>query len=211
MTTTEAANLLKIDLPTSMNALKRQFKRKAREEHPDKSKHPRAKERFISISNAFELLSKSANNEVIEIGEDTSLTTIDGHPLVDLGNGLGPTINGIPCDNCKGRGYNSVSERIRCTDCRENAWYMHIEYKCTKCAGSGSFKRGQKIIGDCFRCKGSGWFSPRTRAFTNNCRKCKGSMYVSVEYILSYHMCMGCKGSGEIEILNPVLPKGLIA
>lgn len=207
MTGEEAAQVLRVALPITSNALKTAFRRRASEEHPDKSKHPRAAERFVEVQAAFEFLDGS---EYV-VGAPPEARCDDGTLLTMCGLGLGPTINGKPCPECRGRGYREIYERERCPDCRPmGLFYFRYEYRCRKCAGTGRFLRNGKDVGICFACNGFGWHRDHDpSAFGDRCGTCRGTRYASTRQVASYMKCHACDGTGEIKVLNPVLPKGL--
>ena len=206
MTHEEATQVLRVELPTTENALKAAFRRRASEEHPDHSKHPRAAERFMEVQAAFEALLGSP--EVTHAASQRDQRCEDGTPLTECGLGLGLTVNGRPCPGCHGRGYGEVFSRERCPDCREaGVWGLNYEYRCRRCSGTGRFMRNGRDVGECFACKGTGWH--RDRSVYNHCGTCGGTGYASTKKVICYAKCHACEGTGEIKVLNPVLPKGL--
>lgn len=207
MTSDEAASLLRVELPITANALRTAFRRRAAEEHPDKSKHPKAAERFIAVQSAFDFL----NESVYVVGAPAAAKCEDGTPLTELGLGLGPTINGKPCPECRGRGYKEIHERARCSDCRIGFLGFRWEYRCRRCSGTGRFTRNGRDVGECFACSGLGWHIDRNPSSLgyNRCQTCHGTGYASTEKVSSYIRCSACDGTGEVKVLNPVLPKGL--
>ena len=106
------------------------------------------------------------------------LTTTDGTPLTELGQGLGTHKNGVPCKECKGKGY-----------LRFHTPEVSI---CNVCQGLRMVERtnseGRSYIRICYVCNGKGvrWLPD----------------------VPFYQKCWKCKGKGETEIFNPVIPKG---
>jgi hypothetical protein len=219
MDTTQAASILGVKLPTTMNVVKTAFRRASRLEHPDVSKHQKAHERFLQVQEAYACLQSVATVDVIEKVTEKDQTE-EGILLKDLGLGLGPTTNGRPCDACNGKGYTSYScEREVCPDCRYTMatfsfWLDSMgifEYRCRKCKGTGNFSKNGKVVGTCFNCNGKGWHRVNRRA-VNTCQTCKGRMEVDNPKGTKKHQrCTTCKGTGEILVFNPVLPKGLLS
>lgn len=235
MTPQDAAVLLRIKLPTTSNALKSAFRRRAGEVHPDRSLAVDAHEQFIRVQDAYDVLRKS--REYIE-DADAVQVCVDGVTKVaDCGQGLGPTVNGKTCDMCDGQGFTRwTAEEIECPECREVSEAFRFqgwEYRCPTCRGSGLVK-----YKPCRRCRGashnkttSGWIflaSPTRRsrvAFSlfsfaelrhepdlsfSHCGACRGLGHVSNKNKWLYGRCEQCKGAGEVACFNPVLPKGLI-
>lgn len=80
---------------------------------------------------------------------------------------------------------------------------------CDKCYGNGWIKISHdKVIFDyeCPVCHGKGYIG---RNWFNICTACFGSGGIGEKLVKStlIHTCHKCKGTGQIEILNPVLPK----
>jgi DnaJ-class molecular chaperone len=110
MDSTESARLLGLKLPTTMNALKSAFHRKAREEHPDQSQAADAHERYLRVQDAYECLRRDATALSVTEEEVRDLLCDDGATKVaDLGKGLPHNVNGKPCPQCDGKGFQSYS------------------------------------------------------------------------------------------------------
>lgn len=158
------------------------FRALCKEKHPDRGG---SHEAFVRLQGAYEELLKHTIN-------DEEKTTVDGYRLSDLGRGL--EVSARPCERCNGKGYNiekiMKTERVRCSCGSGDV--------CQRCRGTGLF--GNK--GKCFRCKGRGHIYHR-------CLKCFGSgfAYKETEKGEEYLRCGFCDGTGEIELLNPVIPK----
>ncbi len=161
VTTDEAARLLGIELPTNRNTIVTAFRRKAREEHPDVSKHPQADERFCAIRAAKEVLENDPTCLDFDERSSDVRCTDDGTVLADLGKGLGPNVNGRPCDDCAGRGYRMFTDVgvVDCADC--HGWGTRILPK-----------SGARL--GCRKCKGRGSVDVKKRSYYFTCRTCKG-------------------------------------
>jgi len=99
-------------------------------------------------------------------------------------------------------------------------------YPCKKCKGTGQYKRGNTVIGECNLCDGSGLFYPvrrgrvglfeminhipNTKKIGLNCRHCKGVGFVIGEQTMRrlFSVCRDCDGDGEIMLWNPVIRPG---
>jgi len=230
-TLAEASKILRIELPTTANALKSAFRRRSREVHPDHSVAVDAKEQFQILSAAYEF-AQTRPDWLLAVDGATpgeALACDDGTPLSECGNGLGPTTNGRPCTDCGGKGFTSyTAETIPCPDCRRGGVLgVFIEYRCRRCGGDGTFKKNGRAAGKCFGCQGSGWIQEKRRnsapdyfrfgffggsRIVNHCTTCKGRFEIkNPRGWLVYVKCHHCKGMGEILIFNPVIPKGLLA
>lgn len=205
MTISEAVKILGLVLPTTPNACKTTFRRLSRLEHPDLSKHPDAAARFGRIKEAYDLLLPTLESANVDVGR---LVTDGGVPLSELGQGLGPTVNGVGCGECKGLGFRTFEDRGRryCPDCIDvlATLFGRRHDRCRKCHGSGRFVKNGRDQGICFSCSGRG-------RYERICPTCKGTRIVgSAEPKFRYVRCEACEGCGEIRIFNPVLPKGLL-
>jgi len=244
MNRNEAFSIFRLHPPCSITDLKTAFREMVKLHHPDHGGKP---EDFILIKKAYDFLKDDSS---IINDDRTIITTINGHKLEDLGLGLGPTRNGITCEECKGKGYRQKYElrRKACSYC-EGTGYEPQSFVCQACSGTGIFDKcypckGTGKINDniCRKCNGTGKGSPvpcricdgsgktkpekveseiwntwggmfdlfgKKRQLHKLCRHCLGSGQTEkIEEIHQFETCYLCKGTGEIEILNPVLPKG---
>lgn len=210
-----ASHILRVELPTTMNALKSAFRRRSREVHPDHSVAVDATKQFQALSAAYEFAQTQSSWLLATEGEavNGNLLCDDGTPLADLGKGLGPLKNGRPCDGCGSKGFTSYSvARTPCGDCRVE--FGRVSYRCQRCGGDGVFKRNGRSVGQCNGCRGNGWIAELRRTpsfFGSRCVTCKGAGDVPNPQGRQTHVkCYHCKGTGELLVFNPVIPKGLL-
>lgn len=97
----EAGRLLDIKLPSTKNAVKTAYRKRATEEHPDVSKHPEAKKRFQLLVEAYE------SALAVSVDSEENAKTDCGRFLNELGLGLGPNVNGRTCEGCDGKGFTT--------------------------------------------------------------------------------------------------------
>lgn len=215
---TLSINTFDLRFPLSEEELKAKFRAKAKEHHPDSGKDEDATQ-FIKIKEAFNLLIMyKTDPAVFADGQQRPLMTFNDIPLSELGRGLGSDKNGVPCENCEGKGYTTEirSERWQTCETCEGMGCTLVWPKCRPCRGTGRFT--QKYTGkevDCRVCKGTGEFrgvngeNPRL-ARKVGCNDCFSSGIILRKREISveiHSVCRPCKGAGEIEILNPVLQK----
>ncbi len=221
-----ASRIIGISLPTTANALKSAFRRRSREVHPDHSIATDATIRFQELTAAYEFAQLQRDWLLRDDGtENKPAMCVDGKTLLsDLGQGLGPTVNGKPCAPCGGKGFQSYTSEFDyepCKDCRTSWLGLFteiVEYRCRRCGGDGNFKRNSKAVGDCRGCNGRGWIKSKDafhavlglRTVKNRCVTCKGTSKIKSNNKMLYTKCTGCKGTGEILVFNPVIPKGLL-
>lgn len=210
MQTTEAAGILKLDLPTTRNALKTAFRRMAKLEHPDQSKHPDANARVARVKEAYDWLT----NQGEFVREDGAPDYGGGPPktetgelLADLGKGLGPTTNGRPCSICRAKGYTSIhlGSVKHCPNCvtgtypdmifRSSVWTI-----CHWCHGARDV-RGHHV--QCRRCRSTG-------SVKVMCSACNDTYTVVNKNKIVHYFCQPCQGTGEVGMFNPALAKGLL-
>ncbi len=182
-----------LQAPASFDDVKTKYRLESKKLHPDAGG---SEEDFKALSNAFGSLrklyeagSQLFKAEPLKEGEQGDpnqpampRTTVDGVSLSALGLGLGPTTNGRECTHCNSQGYTITRD--------------HVRPRCLKCNGtgvkSGSFRFSFFAENYCVDCNGSG----------------RGPDRVAQVYAMK---CHDCKGTGEIEVLNPVIPKGRLA
>ena len=217
MTQEEACRWLRVSLPTTENVIKTAYRRRARQEHPDISKAQDATARMARLIEAYEWV--ISNCELEHVVGNTSngkgfVLTECGRKVVELGLGLGPLKNGTPCPECNAKGYRAIHSRMKdCPDCKmEEYGFLHLEklFRCKRCGGDGVFKINGKAKGECYGCHGSDWYKPKNRYA--RCYTCGGLGRVEDRSgAPTYHLCMKCDGTGELEMWNPVIPKGLLS
>lgn len=212
-----ALKILGLTAPTTVNAVKTAYRRRSKMEHPDISKHPDAALRFHQVNEAYIALKNDIS--ILDNAIPREARTEEGDEVAELGKGLGPTVNGSCCDECKGEGYKAVFQSENpCPDCRAtddgmiSSFFSHRislrEYRCWKCTGTGFFSKNGKRIGVCFACQGKGWY--RQKSFRSApCRTCHGLQWVPSGSKV-YYTCRRCEGKGELPMWNPVLPRGLL-
>jgi len=173
-----------------------------------------SEEAFKKMQNAYEFLLALHGKALGVFREEeingNSKKTVDGIPLVELGQGLGPTTNGKNCPTCEHRGYTIEYGRSWsvCEECDELG-RVSREFPCRACRGTGKFtqRRTRRVV-DCRACNGTGVF--RHPLLMMRCPKCLGTKTVwgKDENGPIYRVCWECRGKGEILIWNPVFPKG---
>lgn len=221
ITEREAVEILRghfgLETPVAFEEVKKQYHRRSIQLHPDKGGD---EEGFKLLSAAYENIcnfyraGSSLFVEEKEMFDDLfpayAERTTDGRLLSELGQGLGPTTNGRPCDACEGNGYRRSQFPMTspCEDCRATG-SVPKEYLCRFCKNGKFQQRRSRRIVDCRVCAGTGVFRhPRHRQYCSPCegtgrkiQSMRGGRAVT---------CYKCEGSGEIWIENPVLQKGAL-
>lgn len=221
----EAEKLLDVKDGYEISDLKRAYRRVSFLNHPD---YGGSEEKFNYLTLAFEYLKKYVINK-------TGITR-DGTDLSTFGNGLPLNVSAKYCDNCDGKGYKTYHEKeykkVTCSECEGDGAKWSV---CRGCGGTGKFRlRSGKIV-VCRVCNGSMKFYYIDKRMHNFfklfeislyreingkrkrvlcCKKChgEGMLEKEVENEIKFHIkCGKCNGCGEIEIHNPVLPRGYLA
>jgi hypothetical protein len=197
-----------VQLPVTHQELKSQFRAACKRLHTDISGADTAQS-FDDMKKFYDKLVEQNPVWAFSDGGRKVLTTICGTPLDELGLGVSFPKNGTDCPECFHKGYKEVqiSGRQSCHYCL-CGYAMHED--CNRCGGTGRFKtKGGIDKGKCFACNGSGMHHLR---FPKLCSKCHGRGFIdSGADHVEYHVCVTCLGCGEIEIFNPVIPKGILA
>lgn len=121
------------------------------------------------------------------IDKNRSVCTTDGTLVSKLGMGLGLTKNGKECHQCLGNGYHAS----KVGGIRE------------ACSNTVHFNRVSDNLWT------DSLFIPRKK-YGPSCALCHDNGYIIREQRTIYVRCFTCLGTGEVEVWNPVLPKGLI-
>ncbi|KAF9453473.1 DnaJ-domain-containing protein [Macrolepiota fuliginosa MF-IS2] len=211
---TELYELLGIAPNASEAEIKKAYRKKAMEHHPDKNiNDPEAAEKFQEIGAAYEILSDSQTRQVYDThgmegisGKGPSATTgleeifeqfFSGGagPSFGFDFGSGPkrrkgedTV--VPYDVTLEDLYNGKSVKLN----------MEKEVICSTCKGSGA--KGSAKPKACFNCSGKGWTFVQTQIAPSQlatsraqCRECKGAG----ELLKEKDRCKKCKGSKTVK------------
>lgn len=197
-------------LPTTEVQLKKAYRKKAMETHPDRDGG--STELFKSVKAAYEKLSSEhamALGVILIEGATISIfKTTTGEVLAELGLGLGPTQNGIDCPECKHLGYRTFHDARwgTCMEC-QGSKYVPLKFPCRSCNQKGKILTVDNKIVSCLPCGGTGRVAHHSKKVF--CPACIGTGVGYTRAGMAYHqVCWRCEGTGEIPISNPVLPKG---
>jgi DnaJ-class molecular chaperone len=182
--------------------LKKAFRAAAKKTHSDLTQKDTDGE-FIKVKACYDALVNVAETDgAVPEGSVSLGMTTDGTPLFELGLGLGPMKNGRDCSRCDHKGYTEEKgiEWSFCNACRGTG-EVPLEVPCRYCR-KGKFRQKSGQVVDCNACRGTGKFKT-----TQQCWCAVGSGFRRSAKT-TYRKCYECKGTGEIEILNPVIPKG---
>lgn len=126
------AQLLGVGFPAQEDELKRAYREKAREHHPDKGGDSHM---FRRVKEAYDFLKNNSYLCIAPHASGCAGRTIQGDFLSELGKGLGPRVNGTTCTMCEGRGYS------------QDRWYEKITYyTCFKCNGTGEVEMFNPVL-----------------------------------------------------------------
>lgn len=195
--------------PTTEQALKTSYRRKAFCVHPDRG----GKESdFLEVQNTFNFLIQNRGDW--DISDDYGADKPPSMDLSKFGKGLDKTKSACSCSECNGRGF-VVSEdilyrlfraiQVKCCDCNgtgevtevpcdrckgTGTFHKEFDEPCKKCEGKGTFKnqKGKEVT--CHTCKGTGRFKG---AKDLSCFKCAGSGLYRLKHVAK---CRRCGGKG---------------
>jgi len=191
-------------LPTTHDELKSAYRAAVMRLRPDLANSKANDQEFDEMKKFHTALLEQAPSWAFTDGKPKAQTT-DGVSLEELGLGLGPRKNGRDCEECKHKGYieHEVSGVRRCEWCSFGYAYSQ---PCLRCNGAGNGPKQKPK--SCPTCGGLG---TKTFGRAQRCRVCGGLGIKSVgRGTVEYRLCYKCLGTGEIEIFNPVIPKGIL-
>jgi molecular chaperone DnaJ len=202
--------------------LKRAFRRKARELHPDVSEEPDAEARFREVVEAYEVLSKSETRQLYDRFGHAGLrgggfrpSQFDFGSLTDLFSAFfGDDVFGVTTRPRRSRGADLAAEvEIELAEAATGTSRevpFEVVTPCTRCEGSGA--EPGTGTNACDACGGSGRLQQVGRSVlgefvrTQPCPKCSGAGR------LIEHPCEQCEGSGrmlERRTLTVEVPAGI--
>lgn len=150
-----------VELPVISSVLKSAFRAASKRLHTDVGG---SHDEFIRMKATYDAIQKMGLVVNTEDAPKTNGSPLeiyaDGTPLTELGLGLGPTVNGKPCDGCSGRGYNPYTHQtmVRCNCARIRFDFPRRWLGCAKCHYRGEYPVGQPQTryARCGVCNGAG-------------------------------------------------------
>ena len=214
--------LLGLDRGASEGEIKKAFRRRARELHPDVSEAPDAEERFREVVEAYEVLSKAETRDVYDRFGRAGLRRggfepghVDFADLADIFSAFfGDDLFGVGGRVRRARGADVAAEIE--LDLAEAARGVtrevpfRIAVTCGRCGGGGA-EPGTHPVG-CATCGGTGQLQQVSRSVfgqfvrTQTCPRCGGTGRI-VE-----HPCKECDGDGRVvdeRTLTVEIPPGI--
>ena len=213
--------LLDVDRGASEVEIKRAFRRKARELHPDVSPEPDAQERFREVAEAYEVLSNPETRELYDRYGAAGLKRRGFAPTQDFGHlsdifaaFFGDDLFGGAARQRAARGGDvGVTVEIDLTEAATGVTRrseLEVAVTCSVCGGDGAEPGTQPVA--CPTCAGNGLLRQVSRSLfgefvsTQPCPRCAGSGRV-VE-----RPCATCDGAGrtiERRLLDVEVPAGI--
>lgn len=209
---TMAKENLAISLPIQFDELKAAFKRAVKNHHPDVGG---SKEDFVRLKEVYDTLASFKSDRNIFLQDHAVVQeehTLDGYKLSELGLGLPWPMNADECSSCQGHGYKETAAPMPmpsiCRAC-DSQGYVQDYPNCRPCHGTGRFTKPNQKSVECRVCHGDGKFKKYKKRLL--CKSCAGvGTLLSFENKKHYLSCSTCSGLGEVEIVNPVLPRSAI-
>lgn len=204
------------------DTIKKAYRRKAREFHPDVNPDPAAQDTFKEVSAAYEILSDPEKRRVLDMGGDPTQGGFGGQGAGFSFTDIMDAFFGGAAGAAGGRGPRPRTRRgqdalVRLElDLAEAAFGTVREIKvetavlCDTCTGSGSAPGSRPIT--CETCHGRGEVTSVQRSFLGEmrtvrpCAACRGYGEIIPE------PCLACSGDGRIRsrrTLNVKIPPGV--
>lgn len=227
MTKTDYYEILEVSKDAAQDEIKRAFRKKARELHPDVNKAPDAEEKFKELGQAYEVLMDQDKRAMYDrYGHDGLKNSgYDYSGPFDFGfgdlNDILSSFFGGGFTN--GRSRQHANAPMRGSDLRldlqitfeeavfgaeKNVEIQHLE-ACTSCNASGAEPGTTPIT--CSACNGYGQVQQTTQTILGHftqvatCPNCRGAGMIATP-------CKSCNGQGRKEVgkvLNVKIPKGV--
>ena len=213
--------LLGVEQGATEAELKKAFRRKARELHPDVSAEPDAQERFRQVAEAYEVLSNAETRQLYDRFGHAGLKRGGFTPSFDLGNlsdlfaaFFGDDLFGATGQRRAARGGDvGVAVEVELTEAATGVGRtveVELAVTCEPCGGSGAEPGTDTVV--CPDCGGSGAVRHVSRSLfgefvrTQPCRRCGGAGRVAET------PCEACDGVGrtlERQELAVEIPAGI--
>ena len=222
----EYYDILGVERDASENDIKKAFRRKARELHPDVNKAPDAEEKFKELNEAYDVLSDPQKKSVYDrYGTADAAQGFGGYQSVDMSDifgGMGDIFSSF-FGGMGGRGGGAQVRRegrdmaigLRLTlEEAARGVKKEIAYErlctCEECGGSGSADGGEEVT--CSKCNGQGRVVSVQHTFLGDmqtattCPDCGGTGTVIS------NPCPECGGQGRVpdrEHITVEIPVGI--
>ena len=216
--------ILGVRRDASADEIKRAYRKRARELHPDVNPDPAAQHQFKEVSAAYEVLSDPKKRQVVDLGGDPLATGGAGQGMGDpfAGFGLGDIMDAFFGGGASSRGPRSrvqpgADALIRldltleeCASGTHRELTVDTAVLCGRCEGSGSAPGTSTAA--CDTCGGRGEIQTVQRSFLGQvvssrpCPTCRGYGEVIIE------PCQQCGGDGRIRARRTVsvnIPAGV--
>ncbi|KAF8969256.1 hypothetical protein BDZ97DRAFT_1915598 [Flammula alnicola] len=217
---TELYELLGVSFNASEDEIKKAYKRKAKEHHPDKNiNDPEAGQKFQEMAAAYEILSDANKRSAYDTHGLDGMGSSRGDPMDPAnffaqffagGGGGGNPMFGfdfgpdMPGGRRRGKGEDSVIPYDVTLEDLYNGksvkMNMEKEVICSVCKGSGA--RGNAKPKPCSTCEGQGWTNTKIRLPTGAygiskaaCKECHGLG----ERLKEKERCKKCKGEKTVK------------
>lgn len=222
----EYYDILGVSRDASDNDIKKAFRRKARELHPDVNKAPDAEERFKELNEAYDILSDPQKKAIYDrYGTPDAAQGFGGYQSVDMSDifgGMGDIFSSF-FGGMGGRGNPQQRRRdgrdmgigLRLTleevarGAKKDIVYDRLA-PCEECGGTGAAENGHEV--ECSTCHGSGRVVSVQHTFLGDmqtaatCPDCGGTGR-AID-----NPCPECQGQGRVpdrEHLSIEIPKGI--
>ncbi|KAF9048597.1 DnaJ-domain-containing protein [Panaeolus papilionaceus] len=209
---TQLYELLGVAFDATDDDIKKAYRKKAKEHHPDKNiNDPEAGTKFQEMAAAYEILSDPNNRAIYDANGMEGLTRGGGGHGMDPADIFAQFFGGNPMfgfdfgpERRRGKGEDTVIPYDVTLEDLYNGksvkMNMETEVVCGSCKGSGG--RGNVKPKPCSTCEGKGWTSTKSKLATGGygssrarCTDCNGAG----EKIKEKERCKKCKGEKVVK------------
>jgi len=186
----EYYKILQVDEKATQDEIKKSFKKLAHKYHPDKNTDNEAKEKFMKIQEAYEVISdpeKRSNYDAFGTAEPQYRNPFGNDPFSDMFNNFTHQRPRKKAGNIQLHISLKFEEAVSGKDLDIE---LKVREKCSSCHGTGN-QGGQKIF--CPTCSGTGSIGHGGGFFSIRmpCPSCNGNGF------LSKNSCPNCNGKGN--------------
>lgn len=214
--------LLGITRDANDGAIKKAFRRLARELHPDVSDHPEAEARFREVTEAYEVLSNSETRALYDRFGHEGLrsggfrpTQFDMGGLNDLFSAFfGGDVFGTRTRTSSARGADVAAEiEIDLADAATGKTVevpFEVAVTCATCGGDGVQPGTEPVT--CTRCAGTGRLQQVTRSVFGEFVRAQPCPTCDGRGVIVEHPCASCHGAGRVmeeRTINVDVPAGI--
>ena len=193
--------LLGVAKTASADEIKRAYRKRARELHPDVNPDPKAQQLFKEVTAAYEVLSDPAKRQVVDLGGDPLSPGGGGNGAGGMGDPFGGMGLGDIMDAFFGGGAGARSRGPRSRVRQGDDALIPVELTLEECATGVAKDLTVDTATLCSTCHGNGCAAGTS---PERCDTCKGSGEIQqvqrslLGQVVTSRPCPVCRGYGEV-------------